>query len=212
MRVSRQKARQNRDAVLDAAARLFLERGLDGVGIAEITRAVGLTHGGFYGQFPDAKEGLAAEAVTRAFQNTQAVWNELASDKQPADALTAIAGAYLSERHRDHPGQGCPVPALAADAARRGGVVRASFSGGVRDLLDVLSRYTSGPTEVAKRRDAARQLATLAGAVLLARAVDDPELARDILLAADISATVDPDGSGKRVQGDEGSDAKRLRE
>lgn len=189
MRVSRQKAQKNRDAVLDAAARLFRERGLDGAGVAEVTREAGLTHGGFYGQFPGGKDALAAEAVTAAFAATQAFWEELAIDAKPGSggALAAIVDAYLSDGHRDDPGRGCPVPALAADAARRGGVVQAAFSGGVRDLIETLARHTPGDTDAGRRAEAARVLATLAGAVLIARAigVDDPALANTVVQAAE---------------------------
>jgi len=188
VRVSRQKAQKNRDAVLDAAARLFRERGLDGAGVAEVTREAGLTHGGFYGQFPGGKDALAAEAVTAAFAATQAFWEELAIGTKPGSggALAAIISAYLSDGHRDDPGRGCPVPALAADAARRGGVVQAAFSGGVRDLIDTLARHTPGNTDAGRRAEAARLLATLAGAVLIARAVSggDPALANTVVDAA----------------------------
>lgn len=192
MRVSRQKVQENRGAVLDAAARLFRERGLDGAGVAEVTREAGLTHGGFYGQFPGGKDALAAEAVTAAFAATQAFWEKLAAGAGPGSggALAAIARAYLSDGHRDDPGRGCPVPALAADAARRrGGVVQAAFSGGVRDLIETLARHTPGDTEAGRRLEAARVLAILAGAVLIARAigVDDPALANTVVQAAEAS-------------------------
>ena len=182
MRVSRQQVRENRAAVLEAAARLFRERGLDGAGVGEITHAAGLTHGGFYGQFPGGKDALAAEAVQAAFEGTRAFWDTLAASKQPGpDTLAAITAAYLSPAHRDHPGEGCPVPTLGADAARQGGSVRAAFTLGVRSLLDVLSRHTAGASEGERRAEAMRLLAALAGAVLIARAVDDRELADDML-------------------------------
>lgn len=185
MRVSRQKAGENRNAVLEAAARLFRECGLDGVGVAEVTREAGLTHGGFYGQFPGGKEGLAAEAVVSAFKDTQAFWEGLATGAAPGSggALAAIVGAYLSDGHRDDPGRGCPVPALAADAARRGGLVQAAFSAGVRNLIGILAQHAQANTEAGRQAEAARVLATLAGAVLIARAVnaDDPDLAQLIV-------------------------------
>ncbi len=181
MRVSRHKAQENRDAVLDAAARLFRDRGLDGVGVAEITRAAGLTHGGFYGQFPGGKDELAAEAVGHAFARTRAMWNELAAGKPPVDAVAAIAGTYLSPGHLAHPGAGCPVPLLAADAARQGGPVRAAFTEGVRDLIEAFAAHMAGDTAVARQAGAIRLLAAMAGAVLLARAVDDACLAEAVL-------------------------------
>jgi len=192
VRVSREKAQENREAVLDAAAHLFRERGLDGAGVAEITRKAGLTHGGFYGQFPGGKDALAAEAVTAAFSATQAFWEGLVTDRQPGHALAAIAGAYLSPEHRDGPGKGCPIPALAADAARRSGTVQAAFSEGVRALIGTLARQVPGNTESDRRMEAARLLATFAGAVLIARAValEDPALAGEVVEAAGIGVTI----------------------
>jgi len=184
MRVSRSKAQENRGAVLEAAARLFRERGLNGAGVAEVTHEAGLTHGGFYGQFPGGKDALAAEAVAAAFVGTRAFWQALAADRQPDGVLAAIVGAYLSPGHRDNPGTGCPVPALANDAARRGGLVQAAFTAGVRDLLDTLAQHIAGKTDAQRRAAAVSLLVTLAGAVLLARAVDEPSLAEEVLRAA----------------------------
>ena len=193
MRVSREKAEENRAAVLNAAARLFRERGLDGARVAEITHAAGLTHGGFYGQFTGGKDALAAEAVTAAFGATRAFWDGLVEGHEGQDALAAIADAYLSPEHHGDPGGGCPVPALATDAARRGGTVRAAFTAGVRDLLDALTRHLPGEAEAERRAGATRLLATLAGAVLIARAVDDPDLASEVLRAAGADMVAQPD-------------------
>jgi TetR/AcrR family transcriptional regulator, transcriptional repressor for nem operon len=192
VRVSRRRARENREAVLATAARLFRERGLDGAGVAEIMREVGLTHGGFYGQFPGGKDALAAEAVVAAFAGTRALWKALTEGKEARDALAAIAGSYLSDQHRAQPGYGCPVPALAADVARRDGPARAAFTAGVRSLLDALAPCLPGAGEAERRASAARLLATLAGAVLLARAVDDPDLAAELLQGARTSVDAQP--------------------
>jgi TetR/AcrR family transcriptional repressor of nem operon len=188
VRVSRQKAGENRQAVLDAAARLFRERGLDGAGVAEVTREAGLTHGGFYGQFPGGKDALAAEAVASAFEAMQAFWQGLTADLQPgADSLAAVATAYLSPKHRDHPGYGCPVPALAADAARSGPVLQDAFATGVERLVAVLAGNLKaagvGPDRA--REEALLLLSSLSGALALSRAVAtaSPALADEVLEA-----------------------------
>src|SRR3981081_2139729 len=67
MRVSREKAAENRERIVETAARLFRENGFDGVGGDAIMKGAGLTHGGFYGHFA-SNDDLAAEAVTRALE------------------------------------------------------------------------------------------------------------------------------------------------
>src|SRR4051812_44314635 len=116
MRVTRLQAAQNRESVLNAAARLFRERGLLSTGVAEVMSAVGLTHGGFYAQFPGGKDALAAEAIGLAFRQRQASWEEASNGKSRTAALASIKRGYLSKEHFDNPGDGCAVPVLGADA------------------------------------------------------------------------------------------------
>jgi TetR/AcrR family transcriptional repressor of nem operon len=186
MKVSRKQAQSNREAIVGAASRLFRERGIAATGVAEVTRAAGLTHGGFYAQFPGGKEGLAAEAIQQAFDERRKIWEALAEEKGPAGAIGAIADSYLSDLHLDSPGDGCPIPSLATDASRMNGPVRTAFSKGVQSYLDVLARHEAGATEAERYAAAARTLAVMAGAMLLARAVDDRELAETLLQAAQL--------------------------
>lgn len=93
MKVNKETAAKHRAAIVAEAANLFRERGFDGVGVAEIMQAAGLTHGGFYGHFA-SKDALAAEASTKAFADGAA---RVEKDKD----LAAYLGRYLSERHRD---------------------------------------------------------------------------------------------------------------
>ena len=182
MKVTREQAAANRERVLDTAARLFRERGFGGIGVADLMREAGLTHGGFYGQF-ESKDALAAEACARVHERSMARWTtRIARDGKAG--FNAIADAYLSARHRDNPGQGCALPALAADAGRREPALRRVFGDGVRAMLAVLDAVVPGRT-AARRRDAAlATLATMVGGVVLARAVDDPDLSDAILAAA----------------------------
>src|SRR4029453_19541751 len=105
MKVSREQAARNRERILDAAAQLFRERGFEGVGVADLMKEAGLTPGGFYGHF-SSKEDLIAEASARALTRSLARWSEL-GERAPRDPLSAIAGVYLTGRHRDNPGTGC---------------------------------------------------------------------------------------------------------
>src|SRR5256714_15571476 len=122
MKVSREQAAQNRDRIVEAAARLFRERGYEGIGVADLMKEAGLTHGGFYGHF-SSKDDLIAEASARALAGSLAAFSELA-EQAPSDPLPAIASAYLSKTHRDKPGEGCLLAALRSDMPPQGAGVR----------------------------------------------------------------------------------------
>src|SRR3954452_12979212 len=105
MKVSREQAAENRERIVESAARLFRERGFDGIGVADLMKAAGLTHGGFYGHFA-SKEDLMAQACARGLDASQDAMGK-AIERDGANALSVIASAYLSPTHRDHPGEGC---------------------------------------------------------------------------------------------------------
>jgi TetR/AcrR family transcriptional regulator, transcriptional repressor for nem operon len=186
MRVSREQAVRNRERVLEVASRLFRERGFEGVGVAELMRAAGMTHGGFYGQF-SSKEDLMARACERSLAGSLERWSRLAADA-PEGPLRAIAANYLSVAHRDHPGTGCLVAALGTEASRQAAPVRRAVTDSVRSLVAALARFVSGRSEAVRRERALATFASLVGAVVLARAVDDADLSDEILAA--VSATV----------------------
>jgi TetR/AcrR family transcriptional repressor of nem operon len=176
MRVSREKAAANRERIVDTAARLFREKGFDGVGLDAIMSGAGLTHGGFYGHF-GSKDDLAAEAVTRALERS-------AEKQSRYTSLTELVSEYLSERHCADRANGCAVAALGADVARRQGGVRRGLTEYVHGQLDRTARLIGiGPAK-RRRKRAIATLAGLVGALTLARAVDDPTLSKEILAAA----------------------------
>ena len=179
MRVSREHAAQNRERIVEVAARRFRERGFDGIGVADLMKEAGLTHGGFYGHFA-SKEDLIAEASARALGHSLTNWSKVAQ-RSPDDPLSAIAGVYLTATHRDHPGAGCLLAALGPDVSRQGPAVRHAVTGYVRSALDLLTNLVTGRSNAAKRQKAISAYATLVGAMVLARAVDDRALSREIL-------------------------------
>ena len=181
MKVSREQAAQNRRRIVEVAGRLFRENGYDGIGVADIMKGAGLTHGGFYGHF-GSKDELAAEASAAALESKAAFWNPPGSPS-PESLRTFVAG-YLSPEHRDNPGSGCALPALGADVAREPATVRHAFTDGVRGRIDALARLLPGRGKAAQRRKALATLAGVVGALTLARAVSDPELSDEILAAA----------------------------
>jgi TetR/AcrR family transcriptional repressor of nem operon len=145
--------------------------------VADIMASAGLTHGGFYGQFA-SKDALAVEAFDSA----------LGEDRR--GALDMLIANYLSVGHVQSPGMGCPLAALANDVAREptGSPLRARFTHGVRHLVGLLSELSPQGAKERRRQRALAKLSTLVGAVVLARAVDDPGLADELLQAARIAA------------------------
>jgi TetR/AcrR family transcriptional repressor of nem operon len=182
MKVSREQAAENRNRIVEVAGELFREKGFDGIGVADLMKAAGLTHGGFYGHFK-SKDALAAECCERALAGALEKWTALGEGAR-GDALTAIVTHYLSERHRDAPGSGCVFAALGSDAARQDRSIRRTFSQGLASFIDTIASLSPGRTRASKRKKALSTMSQMVGAVVLARAVDDPDLSREVLAAA----------------------------
>jgi TetR/AcrR family transcriptional repressor of nem operon len=179
MKVTRQQAAANRERVVEAASALFRQHGFDGVGVADIMKAAGLTHGGFYGQFA-SKEDLAAEACAHSGRDSWASWMEAPPEKR----LKGIVQNYLRPDHRDNRTHGCLFAALGSDVGRQPRSVRRAFTDRVRAKIDLLRSVVSGRSAAARRDKAMATLAGLVGALILSRAVDDPALSDEILEAA----------------------------
>jgi len=179
VRVTRKQAAANRERVLDVAGTLFRERGFDGIGVADIMKRAGLTHGGFYDQFA-SKDDLAAEATARVLRKPG--WQERLTGKADP-SFGDLVRAYLSPRHRDDPGTGCLISALGSDAARQSRAVRRAFTDGFRVRIGGWLTTVPGRSQAARRKKALATMAGLVGALILSRAVDDPALSDEILEA-----------------------------
>jgi len=181
MKVTREQAAENREKIVAVAGKLFREKGFDGIGVADLMQAAGFTHGGFYGHFK-SKDDLAAQACRRAFARSAENWTALAESAD--DPLNAIYRQYVSERHRDAPGKGCVFATLGPDAARQSRPIRQAFTAGLESLVAMLTKLAPGRSAAAKRRTALSTMAEMVGAIVLARAVDDPALSKEIIDAA----------------------------
>jgi TetR/AcrR family transcriptional repressor of nem operon len=179
MKVSRAEAARNRERIIEVAAKLFRKRGFDGIGVSDLMKSAGLTHGGFYGHFA-SKEDLMAQACGRAMEDSLGVLQQ-AAQQGGENAFSTIASAYLTRAHRDQPDEGCVLAALGAEAARRGSPVRGAFTQGVRSMVDALTRLAPGRSKRLKRERALVTVASMVGALVLARAVDDAELSDEVL-------------------------------
>jgi|SRR5215469_9201940 len=153
--------------IVKEASRLFRERGFANVSVAEVMKAAGLTHGAFYAHFA-SKEELQAAAVAYG----QQVSLERVQRNKAMRNNGSYADRYLSPRHRDNPGNGCTMAALAQEVARSTPELKAAFERGLEEILSA---------ETGDRKEAIFQAAALLGGVVLARAVHDPRLSDEIL-------------------------------
>lgn len=191
MRVSREKFAENREKILTSASVLFRENGFDGVGVADIMKAAGLTHGGFYGHF-ESKDDLALEVSRKLIERVEERWREKIAS-EPERPLPALLDHYIHWRTVDDPGGSCVFATLIQEVSRSEGAVRATFSEGLSTLVDVLEEIVPGATQEERRANAATTLSSMMGAVILARAVEDRALAEQFLVT--MRRKLDPEQS-----------------
>jgi TetR/AcrR family transcriptional repressor of nem operon len=183
MKVSKEKVAENRAALVRAAGILIRERGIDGVGVAEISKKAGLTHGALYAQFP-SKEALTAEAFASAAQEG---FEEITADRNGrAPTLTDFLDSYLSVEHRDNLATSCPMAASASEIARQDKVVCESFKEGFERIVAVIESRLGTPAVTAEKHPRALAvMAAIMGGVAASRAVAkvDSRLSNEILRA-----------------------------
>jgi len=174
MKITKEKAAENRQLLVETAARLFRAKGIDGVGVAEISKAAGLTHGALYAHF-SSKDALAAEAM---HFSTGSAYDKLTT--RPI-TLPELIEYYLATEQRDNLAEGCPLAAAASEVARQDESVGANYTSGFRQMVD----YISGrlPPGEGQKQEAQAIMATLIGAISVSRNVykTDPELADEVL-------------------------------
>lgn len=176
---------ESHDRIVQVAATRFRETGVDGIGVADLMKDAGLTHGGFYRHFASRDE-LVAEAIERAMDDggqrvVDAVANSKLSKQGP---LAALVDGYLSTTHRDGLATSCAVTTLAGDVARSNDRARSAYTRQVGTYLELLTGLIAGDKQRSRRMKAIAALSTLVGAVSMARAVNDEKLSREILKSA----------------------------
>lgn len=173
MRPSKEQAKENRQRILDTAAKLFRENGIHAVGVDAVMKGAGLTHGGFYGHFK-SKSDLAEQALAHAMD-----------DMMKVDALNGsledFAKSYLSPDHRAAAGAGCTVAALGAELARLPEAERGPVTEHIRALIGLMEKLQAGNGSAVDRSRAVADVASFVGALVMARAVNDPALSDEIL-------------------------------
>jgi TetR/AcrR family transcriptional repressor of nem operon len=169
MKVSREQVAANRQTILAAAGHLFRAQGFEGVTVADVMKAAGLTHGGFYGYFK-SKDDLIAQTLAHLFA------------EGPAEIdLARYAESYLSQRNCQNVAGGCPTAALGSETTRQTPEARAAMTKGLRQQIERLSRSAKGKTAAEKRRAAIGSWAAMLGAMIMARFSDDPKLSEELL-------------------------------
>jgi TetR/AcrR family transcriptional repressor of nem operon len=184
MGISRQQAIQNRRSIIAAAEKLFRERGVDAVGLTELTQAAGFTQGGFYNHF-DSKDALVAAVMNQAMENgTNRLVAAIEQSKaMGVDPIKRQINWYLSPDHRSDIDSGCPVSTFAGDVRRLSAGARKSYAEGVTSNLDCLADALGGTNKRERRKKSISVLSQLVGTLVLSRAVvdADPDLADEIL-------------------------------
>jgi TetR/AcrR family transcriptional regulator, transcriptional repressor for nem operon len=193
MKLTKEKAANNRQRIIETAARLFRQHGFDGVGVADLMKAAGFTHGGFYNHF-SSKTALAAEAASSGLKHSNSKLSAVLMNEERAgsSSLAKFVERYLSSEHRDDRAGGCTVASLACDAARESQEIQTGFAQGIEEELNILASYFSKGdakeqgSAFSAREHAIQLMSELVGAVILARAVAhaNPSLSDKILQAS----------------------------
>jgi TetR/AcrR family transcriptional repressor of nem operon len=182
MRYSREHKQETHTRIVKKAAVLLREKGAHGVGVADLMKEAGLTHGGFYAHF-DSREALVIEAFAYAMDRSTERWRQIAAQTPPDKRLAMIVDSYLTAVHRDDPGHGCAVPALGAEIVRESPKTRKAFATKLDQMLDMVAEQMGDVPRKTARKQAMAMLATMAGTLLLARIAGNGELSDEILAA-----------------------------
>jgi TetR/AcrR family transcriptional regulator, transcriptional repressor for nem operon len=171
------------ERIVEAAARAIRRSGYNGTGVADIMKAAGLTHGGFYAHFP-SREAMLAEAADRAGRKSVEMMERIAATTPPHKALHAMAKAYLSQEHLEDVESGCATAALGSEMPRQAPEVRHAATRRIKEMIDLVSRQMPDWGKPGAHERALATVSTLIGALILARAVDDPRLSTALRKAA----------------------------
>ena len=217
MKLTRAQAADNRQRIIETASRLFRQHGFDGVGLADLMKAAGFTHGGFYNHFA-SKDALGAEAASSGLNHSSSKLSHTLMDetKPGMSGLATFIERYLSSEHRDARETGCTLAALACDAAREGKEIQQRFAQGIEEELMIFASYLakgSDASPLSARARAIRLLAESVGAIILARAVarGNPSLSEEILRTSRRSLAKKPASAPSRLRKKQGRTLSRTR-
>ena len=180
MRYSREHKLETHARIVKKASVRLREKGAHGVGVADLMKEAGLTHGGFYAHF-DSREALVIEAFAYAMDRSTERWRKLAEATPPEKRMATIVNSYLTPLHRDDPGHGCAVPTLGAEIARESPKTRKAFAAKLEQMVDMLAEQIPDVPRKAARKQAMATIATMMGTLVLARVAGNGEFSDEVL-------------------------------
>jgi TetR/AcrR family transcriptional repressor of nem operon len=180
MRYSKEHKQETHARIVKKASIRLREKGAHGIGVADLMKEAGLTHGGFYAHF-DSREALVIEAFAYAMDRSTERWRKMAEQTPPEKRLAAIVESYLTPIHRDDPGHGCAVPTLGAEIARESVKTRKAFSAKLEQMIDMMADQVADVPRKAARKQAMATLATMIGTLVLSRIAGSGEFSDEIL-------------------------------
>jgi TetR/AcrR family transcriptional repressor of nem operon len=182
MRYSKEHKQETHERIVKRAAVRLREKGAHGIGVADLMKEAGLTHGGFYAHF-DSREALVIEAMAHIMDRGTERWRKLGEQAPPEKRLATIVDSYLSAAHRDDPGHGCAIPTLGAELARETPKTRKAFASKLEEMIDMLASLIPDVAPKAARKQASAALGTMMGALVMARIAGNGEFSDEILAA-----------------------------
>ena len=180
MRYSKEHKQETHARIVKKASVRLREKGAHGIGVADLMKDAGLTHGGFYAHF-DSREALVIEAFAHAMDRSTERWRKLAEQTPPEKRLATIVNSYLTTVHRDDPGHGCAVPTLGAEIARESPKTRKAFAGKLEQMIDMMADQILDVPRKTARKQAMATLATMMGTLVMSRIAGNSELSDEIL-------------------------------
>ena len=182
MRYSREHKQETHARIVRKASVRLREKGAHGIGVADLMKEAGLTHGGFYAHF-DSRDALVIEAFAYAMDRSLEHWRGLTGETAPEKRLATIIDAYLAPTHRDDPGHGCAITSLGAEIARESPKTRKAFAVKVEQLIDLIADQIRDVPRKAARKQATALLATMMGTLVLSRIAGSGEFSDEVLQA-----------------------------
>jgi TetR/AcrR family transcriptional repressor of nem operon len=182
MRYSREHKLETHARIVKRASVRLREKGAHGIGVADLMKDAGLTHGGFYAHF-DSREALVIEAFAHAMDRSTERWRKIGETTAPDKRLAMIVDSYLTPVHRDDPGHGCAIPTLGAEIARESPKTRKAFAAKLEQMIDMMSDQILDISRKAARKQAMSAIATMMGTLVMARVAGTGEFSEEILAA-----------------------------
>ncbi|SDP34053.1 TetR/AcrR family transcriptional regulator [Afipia sp. GAS231] len=180
MRYSKEHKQETHTRIVKKASVRLREKGAHGIGVADLMKEAGLTHGGFYAHF-DSREALVIEAFAYAMDRANERWRKVAEQTPPEKRLATIVESYLTTVHRDDPGHGCAVPTLGAEIARESLKTRKAFAGKLEQMIDMMADQILDVPRKTARKQAMATLATMMGTLVMSRIAGTGEFSDEIL-------------------------------